>query len=347
MLPIARVRERPSVQKRPVNVRDHASDVPRAARLRLVLTTLDVGLHPLVPKLRVPLVHAVYGPPLRDRDLRMRQDELPEARVEREPVDVPADRQDEVAVASVHAIPRGDHALPGLQRVLRARDALLRRAINPEDGSHAHAAVDVAAAVERIEHAHVPSGVGGLAVHRVFDLLAHEHRASLARVEHPDEDVVRDDVELHLRLALDVLPGVRLAAELGESHLSHAVLNVLARRRDGLDEDAQVRGVLVLRGGHDERRERLELVVGRFHGKRLRVLRDADASHAVAHQQIAGVRSAEGRTIRRRRAPHRDRRAARPGPQSAVAGEVGCQVRSTSARTGARGGRALSRSSPS
>ena len=211
------------------------------------LAPVDVRRRALVPKHSVPFVDRIDAASLGNADAALGEQKLPERRVEGEDRRGGlAEAEHEHARGAVEAVAGRDQVPPGPQRALRcggsggggsswgggsrgrgggsssscsfSGSASAALAVDPEDRPDRHPAVDVRGAVERVEdHDVVPR--------RVFDddrrvVLLGDHRRDLPRpTEAGDEDVVGQDVQLLLVLALDVLWASRQAEDAGEAGL--------------------------------------------------------------------------------------------------------------------------------
>jgi hypothetical protein len=103
-----------------MDVSDHAADIPQRIggfSLLWEFFGLNVLSSGLVPNGCVSLVDGVDFSPLRDLDLRVREDELADGGVQRVPVDDLAGAEHDLGAAAVQAVAGGDLRVPGLQKV--------------------------------------------------------------------------------------------------------------------------------------------------------------------------------------------------------------------------------------
>src|SRR5258707_3820882 len=234
-LAVPRIAEHTAAKKIAMKVGDERPDVAYAQRLPFALEPAILAheeLGRLVPVGFVRVVDREISALVRDTDVRMRQQELADGRIERE---------------AMHALPRGVHqhgagavdhvagrhlSPAGLQHVLHfagtpARDLLH----DAENGAHRDVDVDVGGAVERIEQQAVLPAAKPLGYGNDPGLLLGRHRAEPAAVVHGlDDGVVGEHVELLLDFALHVrvLGGAEDVRETRETHL---VGNHLRRER--------------------------------------------------------------------------------------------------------------------
>ena len=136
------------------------------------------------------------------------------------------------------------------------------RAQHREDAAHRHVDVDVGRAVERVEDHNVVPAVGLLDRDGEVLLLGRDHARAARRAQRVAEDLVRDDVELLLVLALDV-GRAREARQVGDPGAVDERRDLLAGRGDGGEDDGELGveravGLLLLfleRGGGKEKSE--------------------------------------------------------------------------------------------
>ena len=112
-------------------------------------------LNALVPQIHIALVEAVDLALLRDLDILVRQDKLPNHRVQREAVNASANAEHEDGGGAVQAIPGAgqilarladiDHTLFNelVRVIMSVQGALLAGLIDSPDGSNRDAGVDV------------------------------------------------------------------------------------------------------------------------------------------------------------------------------------------------------------
>ena len=199
----------------------------------------------------------------------VREEELPDRRIEREAVRALAGREHEDRRWAVeHVARRGDLATR-TQRIGEARPRELRllAAKDREDGPDADVRIDVARAVERIEQHDILAVVIGAG--RLFELLAPDDAAVAAALEDVDEHVVAERVELLDLLALHVdLAGV--PEQIGQTGGTDARVDDADGERDVVEERRELPGrpdrrvhpvqdVLAQCGPHDGSRVRSAL----------------------------------------------------------------------------------------
>mmetsp|Transcript_102548 Transcript_102548/g.290483 ORF Transcript_102548/g.290483 Transcript_102548/m.290483 type:complete len:247 (+) Transcript_102548:685-1425(+) len=176
--------------------------------------------------------------------------ELPERRVQREAVHpVTLEGYDELCGGSIHAIPSHKEVAAFAQDVIQGgwflSAALLF--VDAENGPSADVAVDVAAAVERVERNNEAPRLRRGHKDGLLILLGDQHGARAAVHQGVDEDVVGQ----HVQLLLVVACGVHLARE--AEQVSDARLAARARRGlAGEGQRHQQQGHLVVpSAGHD------------------------------------------------------------------------------------------------
>ena len=152
-----------------------------------------------------------------------------------------AHRQHELGGRPIHRITGGDLLAPGLQEVVLGRFGVVGRvAQHREDGADRDVHVDVGRAVERIEQQQ--EATLGIVerdlVHRLDLFRGHSGKVAAPLVG-LQQDLVGDDVELLLRLALHVV-GAGLAEHAGERALGNVDADRLHRARDDFDQQAQL-----------------------------------------------------------------------------------------------------------
>ena len=220
------------------------SPSPSSAPTAEPFALFDVLFGALVPQERVAFVDRVDAAPLGHADAPLRQQELPEGRVEGEDGGgaVP-DAEHEHAGRAVEAVARRDQIPPWPQGSLgrrgRGRGRRSRSGggsgsgsgsisslasfellpVDAEDGPDGDPAVDVRGPVQRVEHDDVAAR--GARDDDRRGALLRDHRRDLPRAAKAgDEDVVGQDVQLLLVLPLDVLGPAGEAEDAGEAGLS-------------------------------------------------------------------------------------------------------------------------------
>jgi hypothetical protein len=215
-----------------------------------------------------------------DLDVGVGQDELANHRVEREAVDAVAEREDHHRRGGVEAVARAEELVArladvrdalgdgrlGVLEVVLGEAALLGGRVDPEDRADRDAAVEVGGAVERVKDDDVLAARGPLDRDGRVLLLRGDHARAARGAEAVAEDLVRDDVELLLRLARDVLRA-REARQVGDARARDERADLLARERDGGEDRRELRvdatDLLLLK---EPGVERVELVLVRRRG---------------------------------------------------------------------------------
>jgi len=155
---------------------------------------------------------------------------------------------------AVHNVACNDQVAPGLQHIvcpwgrrrLGPRRAARRKPwppIDAEDAADGHVAVDVGAAVKRVECDRV-LGLG-LApnYNHLLLLLRGEHRHPPSGLEVIDKHAIGDHVEL-LYLVAGRIHAALCAIQRQQAHSPHCALDCLARSGDGAQNQGQVSGCL-------------------------------------------------------------------------------------------------------
>src|SRR5258706_1450283 len=224
---IGGIREETAPEEISMEIRYQRADVPRAHRLPIaILSTVRV---PEVLFVRLPLdmVGVVDGQIASDvgrPDVGMREEKLTQRRIERKAMRTLARRIHEHRARSVDDVARRHLSPSRLQHVLHfAAAAASDLPNNREDRAHGDIDVDVRRAVERIEKKAILSAAK---VGRDVDdsrLFLGSHGAEApTMIDSLDDDLVRQDVELLLCLALNVLE-VGRAEYVRQSCASHLV----------------------------------------------------------------------------------------------------------------------------
>ncbi len=177
----------------------------------------------------------------RDLDVARRHHEAADLAVQREGMRAVADRQHQHRARAVRGVAGADLGGARLQEVFVARRGdVVRAAQHREDGADRDVHVDVRAAVQRIEQQQIVAaleGVGNrLAVVHLFRRQAGEVAAPGVGFE---QDVVRQHVELLLRLALDVA-GTGITEHTAQCTLADRDRDGLAGAGHDFDQQAQV-----------------------------------------------------------------------------------------------------------
>ena len=175
----------------------------------------------------------------------MRQQELPDGRVEREAVGTLPRGVHQHRARAVDHVAGGYLTAPRLEHVLHlaacaAGDLLVHR----EDGANGHVDVDVRRSIEGIEQQHILAGAESLGNVDDVRLLFGRHGTQPATmIECLDDDFVGNHVELLLHLPLDVHVAGR-AENVRESGTSHFVRDHLAGERHVIEDTGQFAGGL-------------------------------------------------------------------------------------------------------
>lgn len=205
-----------SVQQRSVNIGDHRPDVSGGVGFG----TFALGMLDAVQILenRFVVVHAVA---LVDRvdlasvgqgDVWMSQNELSDLVVECISVDTVSSGEDQVCGGAVHAITGCNHFFAGSEDILQSTLRAIFDQVDAKDGANVDTGVDVARAIQRVEHDAVLAlrGVEVIAdpllsnKNSFFVLLGHKYRCFAGGPQGIDHNVVREHIQLLLVLALDI-----------------------------------------------------------------------------------------------------------------------------------------------
>mmetsp|Transcript_19959 Transcript_19959/g.37508 ORF Transcript_19959/g.37508 Transcript_19959/m.37508 type:complete len:413 (-) Transcript_19959:250-1488(-) len=254
ILSVSRVSEDPSIQESTVDIADHRTDVTRAvlgATLALALLKIvNVGLKLRVPVEVVGLVHRVDLTTLRDLDVGVGKDELSNSRVKSEAVQAVSGGDHKDGRRRVHAVPRGNQVLSRLQSGFQAillgngelititDNAFLRGLEDTEDGSGGDGSIDVRGSVKGVEGGHIFSRVELVNNNWIVFLLRSDNAKLSGGAKGSLKDIVGDDIELLLLLALHVDRSTSFSKTSGTGNtgsLNHGG-NALASHGDSGDE---------------------------------------------------------------------------------------------------------------
>mmetsp|Transcript_10958 Transcript_10958/g.32462 ORF Transcript_10958/g.32462 Transcript_10958/m.32462 type:complete len:448 (+) Transcript_10958:187-1530(+) len=241
-LGVGGVEEDASVEERTVHVANHGAHVALRIGLLPRLEDLHRLLARVIPEVGVALVAAVdlLAAVRGDLDISVGVDELTDGRIQGKAVHAPAlEANHQLCGSAVHAVASDDEILPFPEDVVHGAWAGNRLLVNTKDCSSRHVAVDVGAAVERIER----NAVLALHLGRNDDwflvLLGNEHCAGVAVQERVDEYIVRKHVQLLLVVSRHVLFAGH-AKEVRNARLAACARGCLAREGDGTHEDGQL-----------------------------------------------------------------------------------------------------------
>ena len=168
----------------------------------------DVALHRRFPEALVGGVDGEFAGLRRNAQIGMGEDELADLAVQGKGVHAVAQREHQHGGRAVDGIAGADLLRARLQKILRRRLAYaLRAAQHRKNRAHRHVDVDIARAVERIEGEQVAAArvLRRDLVHG-FQLFGGHGGEVAAPFVGAQENVVRHHVELHLPLALGVVP---------------------------------------------------------------------------------------------------------------------------------------------
>src|SRR3954471_12471265 len=222
LLRVARIHEEAAADQDPVHLRHQRGD-PAHVEIRLagaaapLKALLDVDAHGRFPEALVRGVDRELARLLGDAEVWMAEDELTDPGVEREPVHPVAEREHQHRGRPVEGVPRTDLPRAGLEEGVQPGGAIARwPPQDREDGADGDVDVEVRGAVERVEDeevlaARMPEGNGMWRIH----LLGDHPREMAAPFAGGDEDLVGEEVEVLLPLALAVL-GAGIAESSGK-----------------------------------------------------------------------------------------------------------------------------------
>ena len=214
---VRRISKYATVQKGTVRVSNHTANIPRAVRLaRLVgriFQRIEVLLHRFRPVQAITLVHAINGPRLRQPHIRMRQNELSQCIIHREPIDAPVlHRKNQLRTGPVHGKATSHKLRPRKKQLLLLALAILRQPKYAKDSPYTDTRIEIARTIDWIAYDCVP-GFRVLVEDDTFLLLLGYQQTTFAGRPHSgDEEVIADDVEL----LLFVTRGIGGASEAGE-----------------------------------------------------------------------------------------------------------------------------------
>lgn len=243
---VPRVHEHAAAHQDAVHVGHHARNPAHvevlAARAFLAGQALvDVALHGHVPVAHVAHVDREFLGVRRNLDVFLRQHEAALLAVQREHGHAVAHGEHQRSLRAVDAVARGDLLRTGLQKVgLLHAGGVVGLLEHAENGADAHVHVDVAAAVERVEHQEVFALRVAVGHHvDAVHFLAGHGREVAAPFVGLDEHLVGDDVQLLLDLALHVLALGR-AEHAAQRTLVDGLANALARTGHHFEQQAQL-----------------------------------------------------------------------------------------------------------
>ena len=236
-LAVGGIEEDAALEQVAVEVGDQGADVAR--RAAPLLAAVHVGAHGAAPAAGVALVGAVDGPPLRDADALVGEQELADRRVEGEAVDAAAGGVDEHGARPVDEVPGAQLLAARPQEARGGGVGRAGRAVDGEDRADADVHVDVGGAVHGVEDEDVGApGVGLRDRVEVLHLLRGHGRQQPRVVEGLDDGGVGELVELLHLLAVDV-GAAREAHGLGEARLVHLAADDLGRGGDPLQQGGE------------------------------------------------------------------------------------------------------------
>ena len=224
-----------------------------AARTGLARQTfVHVALDRLLPKAAVGGVDGELLCVGGDLNFFVRELELAQVGVQGEAVHARAHGQHKHCGGAIQGITRGDLLCAGLQEILTDHlttriDHRLGRTQDAENRANADVDVDVARTIQRVEHQEVLAlGVGlGNGVRAVHFLGRHARQVTAPLIGF-DEDVVADDVEFFLCLALHVDAG--LLVTVVAQHIAQGAVRDAARDGFTGQRHVQNQGVEVASG---------------------------------------------------------------------------------------------------
>lgn len=230
-----------AVEEGAVDVCHHGADVARTVGLAAVLRVLEgfkVLFARLVPVQTVSLVDRVDAPRFGNLHVWMGEDELPEGRVESEPIQTLAGGDDEVGRGGVHAVPGDNHLRAAAKDVAQTTGGAFLDPVDAKDGADRDPGVEVGGPVDRIA-GHAVLAVDTLDYDGLFLLFRDDDRDTATGLHGVQEDVVRDDVEFLLLITRRIAASGE-SSETQQVGPSNVVCNDLAGELDGVQEDGKV-----------------------------------------------------------------------------------------------------------